>query len=153
MPLALEQDSLTTVRGRRWISGKPSSATTPRAGGRSLFGRYVHQQAGGSPAASRRFFDAVAAAGGGERVLEQTRDGHGADAARHGRDPARVLHRLLEADVAHEPGLLARRHPVDADVDHRGARFDPVSPDHPGTADRGDQNIRFPGLGRKVLSS
>ena len=61
----------------------------------------------------------------------------GPDAAGDRRDRAGDLGRRVEVDVAVEAVVGA----VDADVDDRRARLDPVALDHPGAPDRGDQHV------------
>jgi hypothetical protein len=46
-------------------------------------------------------------AGGAQRVHQQARDRHLADAARHRRDCAGKLQRLLKGDVTDQPRLAA----------------------------------------------
>src|SRR5687768_14705839 len=76
-------------------------------------------------------------AGGGIGIGQKAGDGHGADAAGHGGDPARDRDGLIEGDVADDAGFalgrlvrIARADAVDADVDDGGPRLDPVAPDH-----------------------
>src|SRR5262245_20456526 len=72
-----------------------------------------------------------------DTVLQKHGDGHGADAARHWRDPpGDVLHRV-EIDVA---GKLAVGQAVDADVDHAGAGFDHLRGDEFRPSDGGDEH-------------
>src|SRR5699024_575242 len=70
---------------------------------------------------------AGAGAVGFEGVFEQHGDGHGADAARHGGDPACALAGRLEVHVAAQFAVVGTVH---ADVDDGGARLDPVSRDN-----------------------
>ncbi len=63
-------------------------------------------------------------------------------------------------NVAHQYGLafgrslrLARGDPVDADVDHRGARLDPVAAHHLRPADSGHDDVAEPGDRRQVLGA
>ena len=79
-----------------------------------------------SAAARRRAATALAQFGGAQRVGEQRRDGHRADASGNRGDPRRALLHRVEVDVADE---LAVGAPVDADVDHDGAGLDPVALD------------------------
>ena len=70
-------------------------------------------------------------AGRAQRVHQQTRHRHLADAARHRRDRAGDLRDLGESDVADQLRLaLGRGQPVDADIDHGRARLDPVGAHH-----------------------
>src|SRR3954451_11009004 len=75
-------------------------------------------------------------AGGRERVLEQHRDRHLADAAGHRGDRARLRLDRLEVDVALEAVVGA----VHADVDHGRAVLDHVAGDHLRDAHRGHQD-------------
>mmetsp|Transcript_33026 Transcript_33026/g.84170 ORF Transcript_33026/g.84170 Transcript_33026/m.84170 type:complete len:312 (+) Transcript_33026:187-1122(+) len=89
-----------------------------------------------------------------ERVLEQHGDRHRADAARHGRDRARVLLRRLEVHVATQLvplGGLGRRLRVHADVDDDRARLDPLSKNHLSRADGGDHDVRASDVPREVF--
>ncbi len=51
--------------------------------------------------------------GGSEGVFEQTGDGHGSGASRHGRDRPRHLLDGIEVDVTHDPGLGTRNTDID----------------------------------------
>ena len=76
------------------------------------------------------------------RVGQDARDRHRPDPARHRRDGAGDRRRLRIGDVADEAMLAALpAHAVDADVDYRRARLDPIAPDHFRLADGGKQKI------------
>ena len=77
---------------------------------------------------------AVARAANG--VLQQARDRHRADAARHGRHRRRELGGI-RVDVADEPGFR----PVHADVDDHRARLDHVRRHERGHPDGGDEHV------------
>src|SRR6185312_6194055 len=80
-----------------------------------------------------RRHEAVDQACRGDGVGEEAGDGHGPDATRDRRDPAGNRQRGGIVDVADEAGLALTafrgRDAVDADVDHGGARLDPVALD------------------------
>ena len=76
--------------------------------------------------------------GGGDRVHQQHRDRHRADAARNRRDGRGARGRRRELDVAQQLAVVA---PVDADVDHHRARLDPFAADHLGAPDRRHHQI------------
>src|SRR5260370_29967758 len=80
-------------------------------------------------------------------VVEQHRDGHGADAARHGRDGGRDLLRLLEFHVSDEAISLLAGWIVDAvhtDVDDHRARFNHRAPHELRLPDPDDEAVRLP---------
>ena len=85
---------------------------------------------------------AHAAAGGGVGILQQAGDGHGADAAGNRGDRAGDLGRLIEGDIADKFGLVGSAlDPVDADIDDRGAGFDPIAVHHFGPSGGDHQDI------------
>ena len=90
--------------------------------------RRAAPQSRGSPAGLRRL----------ERVAQQHRDRHRADAAGHRRDqPRRARPRASKSTSPSRPCVGA----VDADVDHHRALLDPVALDEAGPADGGDQHV------------
>ena len=100
------------------------------------------RERGGTALSHRRLRQPVNRAGGAQGVDQQARDRHRADAARHRRDRAGDLQRLGEGDVADQAGLaVGGRHAVDADVDHRRARLDPVAAHHFRLADGGIDEV------------
>src|SRR5918999_6453365 len=64
---------------------------------------------------------------GHDRVVEQHRTGHRADAPRDGGDPGRSLVDLIEANVPDETSIFFA---MDADVDDDRALPDVLGPDH-----------------------
>mmetsp|Transcript_29676 Transcript_29676/g.78865 ORF Transcript_29676/g.78865 Transcript_29676/m.78865 type:complete len:409 (+) Transcript_29676:137-1363(+) len=88
-----------------------------------------------------------------ECVLEQHRDRHRADAARHRRDRPRHLLGGLKVHVAdeHVAALVGRaRLRVDAHVDDDAARLEPIPLDHLRIADGGDDNVSAAHVRRQV---
>ena len=67
-------------------------------------------------------------------------DGHRADATGHGGDPAGSFGRRVELHVADQTTIIE---PVDPDVDHHRAGFDPFTIDQPGLAYRNDEDVRL----------
>ena len=65
--------------------------------------------------------------GSRDRVLEQHRDGHRADAARHWRDERARSRALSKVDVADQ--FAGGGAAIDADIDHHGAGIDPFTAD------------------------
>ena len=81
-------------------------------------------------------------AGGAQRVDQQARYRHLADAPGHRRDRARDIRHLGKGDIADQTGLAVFvLQPVDADIDHGSARFDPVAAYHFGLADGGIDKV------------
>ena len=76
---------------------------------------------------------------------------HGADAAGNRRDGGSDLSGFFVSDVANETALaVIGRNAVDADVDDRRARLDPVAANHLGPADGGDDDISTPDDVRQI---
>ena len=86
-------------------------------------------------------------------VAQQTGDGHRPDSARYRRDGAR--HRFCGGviHIADQTRRAAFFHPVDADINHAGPRFHPVSLHQMRDADGGDQDIRLPTQTGQVLAA
>ena len=84
---------------------------------------------------------------GGQRVREQHRDRHRADAAGDRRDRGRRARPRRR--TRRRPAACPRR-PVDADVDHDRARLDPVAADHLGAPDGGDHQVGARDDGRQI---
>ena len=99
-----------------------------------------------------RFRQAGNRASGTQRVHQQARHGHLANAAGHRRDRARDLQCFGKRNIADKPRLAAirRRQPVDADIDHGCARLDPVAAHHFGLADRGIDQVGARGQVRQI---
>ena len=81
-----------------------------------------------------------------QAVGEKHRDGHGTDAARHGRDGARHLLNLGKVDVADQAiaslfGLIV--HAVRTDVDDDGALLHPILLHHLRAPARRDDDVGF----------
>ncbi len=88
---------------------------------------------------------------GAQRVEQQAGDGHRPDAARHRRERAGDFRGFGISDIADDARFAALAgHPVDADIDHRRARLDPVAAHHLRSADRGDQHIRAAANRRQI---
>src|SRR5699024_7073160 len=83
-------------------------------------------------------------------VLDQCGDGHGANTTGHGGDPAGALGCAGKVDIAHQSAVAQTVH---ADIDHDGARLDPVSLDQLRLADTSDDNVRGCDLARQVLGA
>src|SRR6187397_3193707 len=88
----------------------------------------------------------LAVGGGLQRVAEEHRDGHRADATGDGRDGTCPRRGRLEVDVADKPVVGA----VHADVDHRRALLDHLARDQARPAHRRDQHVRAAANGGEV---
>jgi hypothetical protein len=86
-------------------------------------------------------------------VAQQAGAGQRPDAPRHRGDRGGDLARLAKGDVPDHHGrarFLRACHAVDADIDHDGARLDPIAADEPWAADRGDQDVGLTAMRRQV---
>ena len=119
-----------------------STMRAPEGAVRIVERRALHRPA---PAATARRDGARL--GSGDGVLQQHRDGHRADAARHRGDERGALAGALELDVADQLAVGAA---VGADVDDHRAGLDPVAADQLRLADRGDQHVGAADLGGQV---
>jgi carboxypeptidase PM20D1 len=85
---------------------------------------------------------AMNGASGAQRVDQQTRYRHLTDAAGHRRDRARYIQSLGKGDIADQTGLAVNAgQAIYPDIDHRGARLDPVAAHHFRFADGGVNQI------------
>src|SRR5690606_25705800 len=80
-------------------------------------------------------------------VDQQHGDGHGADAAGHGRNRTGHFTRAFEVDVADQAAVGEA---VNTHVDHDSAGLDHVSRDHAGFAGGYYENIGAAGLGAEI---
>src|ERR1700736_2356919 len=109
-----------------WIPGSLASLA-PRNDGEKISAAPFPTKAGLHP----RLGQAVNRARSAQRVDQEARHRHLTDAAGHRRDRAGDIQSLLKGDVADQASLaVGSRQPVDADIDHRGARLYPVAAHH-----------------------
>src|SRR5690606_19173079 len=88
-----------------------------------------------------RLRQAVHPAAGCQRIRQKTGDGHRPNPTRHRSNSPRYLYGTVKVDIANQPRPAILFDPVDADIDHRGTRLDPIAVDHARPAHRRDQNI------------
>jgi hypothetical protein len=116
--------------------------------GRVMVEGQIPNVKGRSATKSLTDWQAAPAAECGQRVLQQASDGHRPDAARNRRDRAGDGLNLGESDIADELGRAVALDPVDADIDHHGARLYSIAAHHLRLADGGDEDFGAPALGR-----
>src|SRR5918998_129731 len=79
---------------------------------------------------------------GHDRIVEQHRSGHRADASRDGGDPGRPWLDLIEAHVPDEPSSFL---PMDADIDDDRVLSDVLGADHLPLSGGDDEDVGPPG--------